>query len=88
MTRDRNDVGVPMRPGADHQGPEDALDPEARGDYSDRMKRGPLIEVVPDEGLPTHDGRHQHGGEPVARQRLQAPGEKEPFLENPKRRRQ
>lgn len=34
---DATDLGVPMAAGPSHQGPEDALDPNARGDYSDRI---------------------------------------------------
>ena len=41
---DPGDLGVPMRPlapgEAPRQGPEDALDPEARGDYRDRLGGG------------------------------------------------
>ncbi len=38
--RDALDLGVPMAPGKGPQGPEDALDPNARGDYTDRMGEG------------------------------------------------
>lgn len=31
------DIGVTMSPGAGPSGPEDALDPDARGDYSARL---------------------------------------------------
>lgn len=75
MARDANDLGVPMEPGADHQGPEDALDPNARGDYSDRLGEGRSVEIVPADNVRTHDGRHQHGGtKPVSEQREQIPG--------------
>ena len=30
-------AAVPMAPGESHEGPEDALDPNARGDYSQRL---------------------------------------------------
>ncbi len=40
-TYDETDVGVPMRPAAETDkpwsGPEDALDPNTRGDYSERF---------------------------------------------------
>ncbi len=38
--RDALDLGVPMAPGEGPQGPEDALDPEARGDYTGRLDEG------------------------------------------------
>ena len=36
-TRDALDLGVPMAPGPDHDGPEDALAENTRGDYSGRL---------------------------------------------------
>lgn len=39
-SRDTLDLGVPMAPGEGPQGPEDALDPEARGDYTGRLDEG------------------------------------------------
>ncbi len=49
-TRDQMDAGVPMPVGEPHEGPEDALDPNARGDYSERLKSGPsaVVEQTPD----------------------------------------
>lgn len=48
---DANDVGVPMRELAEgekpRRGPEDALDPNSRGDYSERLKDGPSIRMDP-----------------------------------------
>ena len=37
---DPADLGVPMTPGEGPKGPEDALDPNARGDYTDRLGEG------------------------------------------------
>lgn len=48
-TRDSMDAGVPMAPGESHEGPEDALDPNARGDYSQRLDSGPHMSVETDE---------------------------------------
>lgn len=48
---DATDLGVPMRPLADGEtpsaGPEDALDPTSRGDYSDRLVTGPSVRMAP-----------------------------------------
>ncbi len=49
IIRDPDDAGVPMRPGGDHQGPEDALEPGTRGDYSNRIDRGPHAVIRRDE---------------------------------------
>jgi hypothetical protein len=49
IIRDADDVGVPMRPGGDHQGPEDAFDPNARGVYTDRVVRGPSVLIRRDD---------------------------------------
>jgi hypothetical protein len=37
---DATDLGVPMAPGEGPQGPEDALDPNTRGDYTGRLGEG------------------------------------------------
>lgn len=48
---DATDLGVPMAPAkdpaAERVGPEDALDPNSRGDYSDRLDHGPHVAMVP-----------------------------------------
>lgn len=54
-TKDSLDAGVPMKPGDPEEpvGPEDALDPNARGDYSNRLGAGEshTTEVIPDSEL-------------------------------------
>jgi hypothetical protein len=42
---DSHDLGVPMTPGEGPEGPEDALDPNARGDYTDRLGWGSSYEI-------------------------------------------
>jgi hypothetical protein len=57
-TYDRTDVGVPMRPaapGETHQGPEDAADPNSRGDYSNRFGNSESREITRDQ--PTYKER-------------------------------
>lgn len=49
---DASDLGVPMAPVDDpetysHPGPEDAYDPNARGDYSGRLTAGPHVVMDP-----------------------------------------
>lgn len=49
---DATDLGVPMAEARgdgqpDAPGPEDALDPNARGDYRDRVNQGPHVAMVP-----------------------------------------
>lgn len=39
-TRDALDLGAPTAPGEGPQGPEDALDPNARSDYTGRLGGG------------------------------------------------
>ncbi len=53
--RDATDLGVPMNAGKGPQGPEDALDPNSRGDYSGRVSERPsyTTELIPeDERVP------------------------------------
>lgn len=50
-TRDATDLGVPMKPaepGETRQGPEDALDPNTRGDYSNRHGNTNSFQIVRD----------------------------------------
>jgi hypothetical protein len=45
------DLGVPMKPGREPKGPEDALDPNARGDYTGKLGGGESYtsELIPEE---------------------------------------
>lgn len=51
-TKDGLDAGVPMKtaPGETFEGPEDAFDPDTRGDYSERIHAGPHFRTDPETG--------------------------------------
>lgn len=62
-TRDAMDAGVPMLPGSPSEpiGPEDAAGPgPKRGDYSDRLTSGPMMEtrINPDADLEKDEPRY------------------------------